>query len=249
MSVFEWLATFGVRFYETKFSTAALSIRKIVSGYYFRKNIHKLRINKVTWYSILGTAMFWAISQNLIAVFPAHAKVNLGIDSPLLVQAMLALSIIGIMIGAYLSGRRSQNAIKVNNIYTGSALIVVASTLLPLLSLSDVLTSSYVEIGMGEPVKLILVMVASDIFLFGLGAGMCIVPFNALIQENTELDKLGSVLAGKNWIQNSLMLVFLIISATVASLNVNSEYILYMNAVIAVVGFSSVLIKLKSSYK
>jgi acyl-[acyl-carrier-protein]-phospholipid O-acyltransferase/long-chain-fatty-acid--[acyl-carrier-protein] ligase len=249
MSVFEWLATFGIRFYENKFSTAALSIRKIVTGHYFRKNIHKLQDNKVTWYSILGTAMFWAISQNLIAVFPAHAKVNLGIDSPLLVQAMLALSIVGIMIGAYLSGRKSQNAIKVNNIYIGSTLIVIASTLLPLLSLSDVLTSNYVEIGMGEPVKLILLMVASDIFLFGLGAGMSIVPFNALIQDNTELDKLGSVLAGKNWLQNSLMLVFLMITASVASLNVNSEYILYLNAAIAVVGFSSVLIKLKSSYK
>jgi len=59
---------------------------------------------------------------------------------------------------------------------------------------------------------------------------------------------LGSVLAGKNWIQNFLMLVFLIITASVAALNVNSEYILYLNAAIAIIGFSLVLSKLKSSF-
>ena len=248
LSVIEWLSTFGIRFYETKFSSARLSINKIIMGYYLIRNLSLLRSNKVTWYSILGTAMFWAISQNLIAVFPAHAKVNLGIQSPLMVQAMLALSIVGIMIGAYLSGRRSQNAVKVGNIYIGSSLIVICSSLMPLLSLSSILTNTTVDIGLTEPVQLLLVAVAADIFIFGLGAGMSIVPFNALIQGNTELDRLGSVLAGKNWIQNFLMLVFLIITASVAALNVNSEYILYLNAAIAIIGFSLVLSKLKSSF-
>jgi acyl-[acyl-carrier-protein]-phospholipid O-acyltransferase/long-chain-fatty-acid--[acyl-carrier-protein] ligase len=248
LSVIELAATFGVRFYDTKFSTTILSFKKVIMGHYLIRNISLLRANKVTWYSILGTAMFWAISQNLIAVFPAHAKVNLGIQSPLMVQAMLALSIVGIMIGAYLSGRKSQNAIKVGNIYIGSSLIVLGSCLMPLISLSSFLTSTTVDIGLAEPVQLLLIVVAADIFIFGLGAGISIVPFNAIIQSNTDLDKLGSVLAGKNWVQNFLMLVFLIITASVAALKVNSEYILYLNAFIAIIGFGAVLSKLKSSY-
>ena len=57
---------------------------------------------------------------------------------------------------------------------------------------------------------------------------------------------LGGVIAGKNWIQNMAMIGLLLLTVLLARSNVNSVYILYMNAFIAVVGFTVVLKRLKA---
>ena len=57
---------------------------------------------------------------------------------------------------------------------------------------------------------------------------------------------MGSVLAGKNWIQNMAMIGLLLLTVLLAKSNVNSVYILYLNALIAVVGFTVVLKRLKA---
>ena len=105
LSSIEFLATLGTRFYPAKLSEVKLSIGKLISFHYLSTNFKAMRANEIVWYSILGTAIFWGMSQNLVAVIPAHAKVNFGVESPLVVKAMLASSVIGIMIGAALSGR------------------------------------------------------------------------------------------------------------------------------------------------
>ena len=125
LSMVELLATFGVRFYATKFSEVKLSVQKLITLHYLMNNIRVIKGNQIIWFSIWGTAIFWGMSQNLVAVIPALAKVNLGVTSPLMVNAMLALSVIGIMVGAYASARKSVNSVKVNNIYTGSTTITV----------------------------------------------------------------------------------------------------------------------------
>ena len=45
-----------------------------------------------------------------------------------------------------------------------------------------------------------LIVVTAVILLFGVGAGMMIVPLNSLMQAHSPEDGLGSMLAGKNWI-------------------------------------------------
>ena len=175
------------------------------------------------------------MSQNLVAVIPAHAKVNFGVESPLIVNAMLASSVFGIMIGAFLSGRKSLNFIRINNIYTGSIMITVCSILIPIIS-----SLSFI------PDSTALIMVTAVILVFGVGAGMMIIPLNALMQANSPEDGLGSMLAGKNWLQNITMITLLIFTMILANLNFGSEFILYFNAFIAVAGFSIVLKKLKT---
>jgi len=93
-----------------------------------------------------------------------------------------------------------------------------------------------------------LALTAVSIFVFGLGAGMMIVPLNALIQSSAAPDNLGSVIAGKNWVQNIAMIGLLCVTSGASYLSISSEYILYLNAIIALVGFSVVLKKLKSIY-
>ncbi len=235
LSTVEFLATLGTRFYPTKLSSAQLSIPKLISFQYLASNFKAMRTNEIVWYSILGTAIFWGMSQNLVAVIPAHAKVNFGVESPLVVNAMLASSVIGIMIGAFLSGRKSLNFIRINNIYTGSIMITVCAILVPVVSILSFIPNSTA-----------LILVTSIILLFGVGAGMMIVPLNALMQAHSPEDGLGSMLAGKNWLQNISMISLLIFTVILANLSFGSEFILYFNAFIAVAGFSIVLKKLKA---
>ncbi|MDB4822096.1 MFS transporter, partial [Candidatus Pseudothioglobus singularis] len=235
LSTVEFLATLGTRFYPTKLISAQFSISKLISFKYLASNFKAMRSNEIVWYSILGTAIFWGMSQNLVAVIPAHAKVNFGVESPLVVNAMLASSVIGIMIGAFLSGRKSLNFIRINNIYTGSILITVCAILVPVISSLNFIPNSTA-----------LILVTSVILLFGVGAGMMIVPLNALMQAHSPEDGLGSMLAGKNWLQNIAMISLLIFTVILANLSFGSEFILYFNAFIAVAGFSIVLKKLKA---
>ena len=83
-------------------------------------------------------------------------------------------------------------------------------------------------------------------FFFGVGAGMMIVPLNSLVQAHSPEDGLGSMLAGKNWLQNIAMISLLGITAFLAKLSFDSQDILYLNAAIGVVGFTFVLRKLKA---
>jgi len=235
LSLVEFLATLGTRLYPTKLSQAKISIKKFVSFHYLTTNFKAMKSNEIVWYSILGTAIFWGMSQNLVAVIPAHAKVNFGVESPLIVNAMLASSVFGIMIGAFLSGRKSLNFIRINNIYTGSITITVCSILIPVIS-----SLSFI------PDSTALILVTAVILIFGVGAGMMIIPLNALMQANSPEDSLGSMLAGKNWLQNIAMITLLIFTMILANLNFGSEFILYFNAFIAVAGFSIVLKKLKT---
>jgi len=235
LSTIEFLATLGTRFYPAKLSKVKLSLGKLISFHYLSINFKAMRANEIVWYSILGTAIFWGMSQNLVAVIPAHAKVNFGVESPLVVNAMLASSVLGIMIGAFLSGRKSFNNIRINNIYTGSIMITVCAILVPVIS-----SLSFI------PNSIALILVTSIILLFGVGAGMMIVPLNALMQSNSPEDGLGSMLAGKNWLQNIAMISLLIFTVFLANLSFGSEFILYFNAFVAVVGFSIVLRKLKA---
>jgi len=139
------------------------------------------------------------------------------------------------MVGAYVSARKSVNSVKVNNIYTGSTTITVCAILVPIVS-----TLSFI------PNSTALIIVSALILVFGVGAGMMLVPLNALIQAHSAKDSLGSVLAGKNWIQNMAMIGLLLLTVLLARSNVNSVYILYLNALIAVVGFTVVLKRLKA---
>ena len=235
LSLVEFLATLGVRFYPIKLSEVEFSVKKLASFHYLANNLKAMRNNEIVWYSILGTAIFWGMSQNLVAVIPAHAKVNFGVESPLVVNAMLASSVIGIMIGAFLSGRKSDNLIRINNIYTGSTMITICAILVPIVSSLSFIPNSSA-----------LIVVTAVILLFGVGAGMMIVPLNALMQAHSPEDGLGSMLAGKNWLQNIAMIGLLVLTMLLAKLSFDSQFILYLNAAIAVVGFTIVLKKLKT---
>jgi acyl-[acyl-carrier-protein]-phospholipid O-acyltransferase/long-chain-fatty-acid--[acyl-carrier-protein] ligase len=61
------------------------------------------------------------------------------------------------------------------------------------------------------------------ILAFGLFGGLFIIPLNALIQLHAPQAQLGTVLAGNNWVQNIVMISFLMLTLLSAMAAVSSH--------------------------
>ena len=81
--------------------------------------------------------------------------------------------------------------------------------------------------------------------MFGVFGGMFIVPLESLIQLYSNKNSLGRVLAGKNFIANIGMLIFLGIPIGCSLVNISSGAIFYILAGIVIVGAGYILILMK----
>ncbi len=162
-------------------------------GGYLKENLGTLHANRVIWLSVVGLAVFWGVSQVVLAAFPAYAKASLGLLDTRVVQGLLAASGIGIVIGSLIAGRASRQFIETGLVPLGAFGLLGTLVALPLLTDTT--------------------LIAADILAFGLFGGLFIVPLNALIQFHAGEARLGTVLAGNNWIQNLVMLAFLGLTA------------------------------------
>ena len=190
--------------------------RKYLLGHYLRSNLSAILGNRVIWLSIVGLAVFWGISQVVLAAFPAFAKETLQETNTVVIQGILACSGIGIMLGSLLAGRASANYIETGLIPLGALGIVVALILLPQLDSMLLLGLDFIALGM-------------------LG-GLFIVPLNALIQFHARDEQLGTVLAGNNWVQNITMLSFLALTMVFAIFGISSIGLFYLLSFIAFLG-------------
>ncbi len=186
------------------------------SGHALKNNIGKLRSNRTIWLSIIGLSVFWGISQVILAAFPAFAKEFLLQTNTVVIQGMMACSGIGIIIGSLIAGRASKHHIETGLVPLGALGIVLSLVLLPKLEQTA-----------------FLVM---DFLVLGIAGGLFIVPLNALIQFNARDEELGTVLAGNNWVQNLVMLGFLILTVLFAVWGIGSTSLLYLMTATALVG-------------
>ncbi|MBQ1782029.1 MAG: MFS transporter [Gammaproteobacteria bacterium] len=185
-------------------------------GRMLRANLAGLRQRPMIWWTILGLSGFWAISQVLIATFPEFAERSLNIDSTLVVQGLLATSIIGIMLGSLVAGQMSRHHIETGTIPLGALGIAIGLVLTPLL-----------DSAWGH---------ALNFALFGLCGGLFIIPLNALMQYHAPVHEAGRILAGNNFIQNIVMVLFLAATIALSMLGLGSGEIIWVLAAVAVVG-------------
>lgn len=201
--------------------------RQYLRGAYLRQNLAIIRRNSSIWLSIIGLSTFWAISQVVMATFPAFAKVQLQENNTLIIQGILACSGIGIMLGASLAGRISRHHIETGLIPLGAIGISIALALLPNLHSSWSMALTFVAIG--------------------LSGGLLIIPLNSLIQYSAKEQELGTVLAGNNWVQNIAMLSFLILTVALASSGVDAKWVLSSLSLVALLGTGYAVYKLPHS--
>ena len=186
-----------------------------LQGKSLKLNLGMISRKKSLWLSIIGLAMFWSVSQVMLAVFPAYAEDYLGQSNTFVIQGAMALAGVGIMLGSVVVGQLSHHYINTGLIPVGAIGVAAGLVLLPS---ADSL------------------LLAAGLFLMiGFFGSMLTIPLNALLQFNAEKSQMGKVLAGKNFIVNVSMLVFLVVAALFASLQIDGIWLLYGIALIAAI--------------
>lgn len=226
-SILEFWLSFKLPKTQTHHITDKFEMKKYVTGAYFKKNNTLIKRNKTIWHSVIGLSIFWAISQIVVAVFGAFLKSSAGVENTIIAQSLLAISGVGIIIGSVIASKVSKNHIEIGIVPLGSIGIAITLFIIPSLASVNAIGAVF--------------------FVYGLCAGLVIVPLNALIQFNAPGFRLGRILATNNFYQNVLMFIALLGTAYLSYLQFNSADILFIAAVIATIGALWTLIKLPQS--
>ena len=227
LATIEWLTSMFLPARQQGKSTQTFELAPYFKLQYLRRNLGVLTENNAIWLSIIGLATFWAISQVMLAAFPAFAKDALQITNTIVIQGVLACSGIGIVLGSLLAGRASRNYIETGLIPVGALGIAVGIAVLPGLNSA---------ISMGIAFTLV-----------GIMGGIFIVPLNSLIQFQAKKEQLGTVLAGNNWIQNVAMMSALILTVVFAMAGIDSVGLFYILTAVAIIGTGYTVRKLPHS--
>ena len=227
LATLEWFSTSFLPARQQSTTTDTFELGPYFKLQYLRRNLRVLNKNTTIWLSIIGLATFWAISQVMLAAFPAFAKDALDITNTVVIQGILACSGLGIVLGSLIAGRASRNYIETGLIPVGAVGIAVGICVLPSLG------SAY---SMGVAFLLVGVM-----------GGMFIVPLNSLIQFQAPKEHLGTVLAGNNWIQNVTMLSALAFTVLFSIVGIDSVGLFYILTAVAILGTGYTVRKLPHS--
>ena len=226
-SVIELYFATRLPYFKQKAISTPFDWQQYRNGQSLKSNLKLIRFDSVIWLSIIGLSVFWGVSQAVLATFPAYAKEILAIDNTIIIQGLLACSGIGIILGSLLAGKISKNYIELGLIPVGALGMVMALFALPQFDSTLAL--------------------AGIVLTFGLFGGLFIIPLNAMIQFRARTEQLGTVLAGNNWIQNVVMLSFLVATLFAALADVHSQFMLYTLAAITLIGAIYTVLKLPQS--
>ncbi len=207
--------------------TMTFDLKAYRSGQYLKNNLRTIFDREVIFLSIIGLSLFWAVSQVMIAAFPAYAKDTMAITNAVVIQGTLSCAVFGIVVGSVIAGRISRTHIETGIIPIGSIGIAFCLLILP------VLNSPYLQ--------------AINFLLWGMFGGLLLTPLNSLIQFHAEEDELGRVLAGNNLIQNVFMLGFLGLTVVFALLGMSSLGLFNILLVVAIGGTIFTVYKLPQS--
>jgi len=226
-SVVELICAFRLPVRDVATVEGPFDTKQYFRGRYLGRNLRSILENRAIWLSIVGLSVFWGVSQVVLAVFPAHAKEAVGVTSTVIVQAMLAASGVGIILGSLVAGKASRDYIETGLIPLGAIGFVAALFVLPTLRSVSMLMTNFTALG-----------------FFG---GMLIVPLNAMIQFHAKDRKLGTILAGNNWVQNIVMLSFLGLTILFARLGASREALFSLLTVVAFAGCLYTIYRLPQS--
>lgn len=213
---------------ESKKSKAyVFNLKRYIKADLLAKNIKHITSNHIIFLSIIALSVFWAISQGMIAVFPSYAKEYLNIQDVFIINTIIASSGVGIALGSYFYSRYSKHYIEVGT-------IPIASIALAITIFTSTILSS--------PIALII-----NFVIFGFFGGLFVVPLNSLIQFNSKKIKLGTILAGSNWVQSIFMFAILLMTTTVSYYNLDTLYTIYILLCITIIGALYTIISIPQS--
>ncbi len=207
-SVIEWYLASKLPNTMKQGSAKRFVLRRYIRGEYLRKNLKILTRKKEVFEAVLALSLFWSISQVVLAIFGEYAKSNLGVTNTIYVQGVMALAGLGIVLGSVIAANFSRYYINTGLVVIGSVGITFVVFLVPLSTSMDLMAFLFM--------------------LFGVFAGLLMVPLNAHIQFLSPRVHLGTVLAGSNFVQNIFMFVFLALTTVFAYFGMNAEVLFYL---------------------
>lgn len=205
-----------------------LDTGRYLRGELLRRNLQRLTAQRPVIWSVVGLALFWSISQVMVAVYPAHAKAALGEINTFYIQAALAQAGLGILAGSVLVARLSRHHINTGLIPAGTLLLALGLILLPSAQT--------------------LWQAGGLFFVIGIGGAMMVVPLNALIQFHAPPEHSGAVLAGNNFLQNVAMVAALVVTVLSAVAQLPPWLLLWGLAAMAVVSAVVALMRLPEAF-
>ena len=228
LATIEWLFTFRLVSKRETVPDMEFELQKFLRLHYLKRNLNIVKEKHAILMSIFGLATFWAISQVMLAAFPAFAKEALGVTNTVVIQGILACAGLGIIIGSLIAGRASRNYIETGLIPVGAFGVSVTIAVIPGLDSTFAMGVAFLFVGMM--------------------GGMFIIPLNALIQFYAREHQLGTILAGNNWIQNVAMLGFLALTAIFALAGIDSVGLFYILTAVAIIGTGFTVRQLPQSF-
>ena len=216
LTIIESYFSFRLPIFELKSDIKEFKIKKYFSFEYLRENIRIIREDRNIWLSIFGLGIFWGVGQLLIASFPAHYKLMTGDENAIIIQAILAVSAIGIMSGSIVAGRVSKLHIELGIVPLGA--FGIFSSLIFFAFASNV-------------TSMVIASVA-----FGFFGGLFVVPLNASIQFFAKPSQMGIILAGNNFVQNIIMVIFLILTIIFVKMGFSSTALFIFASIITLIG-------------
>ena len=188
-------------------------IPKYLRSGYLLENLRTLHKKPIVWFSVIILSFVFAISQVVLATFPAFAKEAFNEDNTIFVQGTMLLASIGIILGSVLAAKVSKNSIETGVIPLGGAGITVVVLAIPFIGS--------------------LFLQSINFFFFGLFFGLMLVPLNALIQYHASEHEMGTVIAGNNFIQNIFMVSFLFGTMLFTLWHISVVTLFYLMAIIS----------------
>ncbi len=224
-SVIEYWLTCKLTNKMTQASHLRFDINKYLSGTYLKKNLLILTRKRDIIESIVALSLFWSLSQVVLAIFGAYAKESLHVSNTIYIQGAMSLAGFGIILGSFLAS-------KVSKFYINLGMIPFAAFGLSVMVLLLPFSTSFAQ-------------VIALFMLFGVFAGLFIVPLNAYIQQISPRAHLGTILAGNNFFQNIAMFFFLCVTTLFASLHIDGKMLFF---IMFFVGFVMTLYLLKRHF-
>lgn len=211
-----------------KNETLTINKEEFFKGRLLVKNIKSIYSQNVVFLSVVGLAVFYGVSQGVLAVFPSYAKMYINITDVFVVNGILAASGIGIAIGAIIYSKISKFYIEVGTIPLSALMMAL------MIYISTVVQTPF--------------MLALTFLIFGIFGGMLVVPLNSLVIFNAKKKVLGTVLAGSNWFQSVAMFLMLCTTTVVSYYELNPLDTIYLILFIIIIGSIYTLYKLPQSF-
>lgn len=195
-------------------SKKKFNLGRYIRGMYLKKNMLMIKRKEEIYDSIIALALFWSISQVVLAIFGEYVKSNIGITNTIVVQGLLSLAIFGIVFGSVLAANFSKYYINMGLSAFSAVGITIVVFLVPF-------TTSTTLLG-------------AEFMLFGLFSGFLMVPLNSKIQLLSPNVHLGTILAGNNFIQTIFMFSFLVLTTIFAYFGTDAKILFYLMGFVGV---------------